>query len=164
MRRLYLIVPGQELTERLIRELESEGLATRKMSLYAQRPTRSATLTLPVRPMRASPWRSMWRALFGALTALIVALVLMVFGGLQIVLEGLLVVALLGALVGLSTARWGLVPPEVKQLRKELRPDDLVMLVDVPDDLLGQLEQTINTAHPEIRIKGTDPRGSPPFP
>ena len=161
---MYLIIPGQELTERLIRELQSEGLAARSISLYAQRPNRSATLMLPVQSMQASPWRSFGRALIGALSTLIIAFLIIVFGGLDMGLGGLLVVILLGAVMGVSTAQWGLVPPEVKQLRGELHPDDLVMLLDVPDDRLEQIEQTINAAHPEIRIKGIDPRGSPPFP
>jgi hypothetical protein len=86
--------------------------------------------------------------------------------GVAIPSVGLLVLAftLGGAVAGALTALWQGYPQELRPIRAELGRDDVVMLVDLPDELLGRVEQTIKDHHPEIRVKGTDPRGSPPFP
>ena len=38
------------------------------------------------------------------------------------------------------------------------------MRLQVPGERLEQLQKGIKRRHPEIRVKGTDPSGSPPFP
>jgi len=164
MRRLYLIVPGQALTERLIGELKTAGLRPGDMTLYAQQPVRSATLTLPVKTLRPSTRRILLRALSGAVSIFFLVVLVVLLGGLAAGTGVLLGAALLGALLGGATAGWGLAPAEISQMRKELRSEDRVMLLNVPDERLGEFEQMITARHPEIRVKGTDPRGSPPFP
>jgi hypothetical protein len=71
---------------------------------------------------------------------------------------------LVGAAVGAATAISSEFTAELRPLRREVGPDDAVMLLDVPDDRVGELEQTIASRPPEIRVKGTDPRGTPPTP
>jgi hypothetical protein len=134
------------------------------MVLYAPKPVRSATLGIPVQAMQARFQRILSRGLAGVMVVLLIVFLVVVFGGLDVGIGALLSLLLVGAALGAATARWGLIPPEVRQLNKELRREDLVMVLDVPDDRLGKIEQTIQTRHPEIRVKGTDPRGSPPFP
>jgi HAMP domain-containing protein len=76
----------------------------------------------------------------------------------------LLVATLAGAAAGAATGWLPRFPSELQPLRNELRRDDVVMRIEVPDERQGQLEQEIKARHPEIRVKGTDPAGSPPFP
>ncbi len=69
-----------------------------------------------------------------------------------------------GAFVGAATTWARPYPTELRPLRDELRRDDVVMRIEVADERLEPLETEIKERHPELRIKGTDPAGSPPFP
>jgi hypothetical protein len=76
----------------------------------------------------------------------------------------MLLFTLAGAAAGALTAAWPAYPSELRPLHAEVGRDDVVMLADVPDEQLGRVERLIQDRHPGIRVKGTDPRGSPPFP
>jgi hypothetical protein len=76
----------------------------------------------------------------------------------------LFTVTLVGAAIGAMTTLWRDLPRELRRLRSELHEDDVVMLIDLPEARLGEVERQIESRYPEIRIKGTDPAGTPPFP
>ncbi|MEJ2589789.1 MAG: hypothetical protein P8178_00060 [Candidatus Thiodiazotropha sp.] len=42
--------------------------------------------------------------------------------------------------------------------------DDILLIMDVPDRQYRGLSQKILAEHPGIRVLGSDPAGSPPFP
>lgn len=48
MRRLYLIVPGASLAERVVGELRADGQLETTMRLFARQPSRLAGVGLPV--------------------------------------------------------------------------------------------------------------------
>lgn len=104
-------------------------------------------------------------ALSGAALALTAALLVNAFGG-AVPAAGLVLVAftIAGAALGASTAAWRGYPRELRPLRAELRWEDAVMRLEVPDARLEEIQKGIKGRHPEIRVKGTDPVGSPPFP
>lgn len=165
MRHLYVIIPGALLTRQVVRELTAEGLNEQWIRLVSRRADLLNDLPVHVTSLRP-PRDAVWlRALAGAALALMAALLVIALG-VAIPSVGLLVLAftLGGAAAGALTALWRGYPPELRPLRAEVGRDDVVMLVDLPDELLGRVEQTIKDHHPEIRVKGTDPRGSPPFP
>lgn len=165
MRHLYVIIPGAPLTRKLVRELTREGLKEEWIRLVSRRSGLLGDLPVPVTgfgPSLVSIWP---RALAGAAVALILALLLLTFGVVVPSVELLLLIFILaGAAAGAMTAAWGAYPTELRPLRAEVGRDDVVMLADVPDELLGRVEQLIKDRHPEVRVKGTDPRGTPPFP
>jgi hypothetical protein len=165
MRRLYLIVPGPELAGRLVEELLSEDLTGQSMRLLSRRPRELDALPVPVTGFRPSPDNILLRILGGAAAALMVALLTVAFSGAgQSTVPLLLIVTLIGAAAGAATLLWWGFPAELRPLRGELKREDLVMLLDVPDERLGELERAIASRHPEVRVKGTHPAGSPPVP
>ena len=165
MRLLYLIIPGAPLTRRLIQELTAEGLEADWIRLVSRRADLLADLPVPVTSVRPPGETLGLRALAGAALALVAAL-LVVALGLAVPSVGLflLAVTLVGAVVGALSASWGAYPQELGTIRAEVGREDVVMLLDLPDERLEAVEQWIKDLHPEIRVKGVDPRGTPPFP
>lgn len=167
MRRLYLIIPGPDLAADLVHELLSDGMEQRQLSLFACRPRR---LKVPVPVSRLSAGGGadsmLTRTLAGAVIALVIALVAIAVGGAgpfagSVLLVATAVGAAIGAIAGRPRSGY---PTELEPLREELDGDDVVMLLDVADQRLGDWEERIKDLHPEIRVKGTDPAGTPPFP
>ena len=165
MRLLYLIIPGAPLTRRLVQELTAEGLEADWIRLVSRRADLLADLPVPVTDVRPPGETLGLRALAGAALALVAAL-LVVALGLAVPSVGLflLAVPLAGAVVGTLSASWGAYPRELRPIRAEVGRKDVVMLLDLPDERLEAVEQWIKDLHPEIRVKGVDPRGTPPFP
>ncbi len=169
MRRLFLTVPDPPLAARMVQELKGLGVDEQGIRLFAERPQRlsaaMAGVPVPVAALRVPPGSIALRALGGALLVLALALVLMSLGGAAALsLATLLALALLGALIGAATLLRGGPPREVRALRPELRGDEVVVVTEVPDDRLADVEQALKERHPEVKVKGTDPGGSPPFP
>jgi hypothetical protein len=169
MRHLFLTIPDPPLAARMVQELKALGVDEQGIRLFAERPQRlsgaMAKVPVPVAALRVPPGRIALRALGGALLVLALALLLMSLGGAAALsLAALVGLALLGAIIGATTVLRGGPPREVRALRPELRADDVVMVAEVPDDRLAEIEQALNERHPELKVKGTDPGGSPPFP
>lgn len=165
MRQIYLIVPGAELARRLVGELGADGLEGQSIRLFARQPGRLDDLSVSVNGLRPHRDTLMVRALTGAALALVAALLAIAFGG-PVPSAWLLLAAatIAGAALGAVTATWRGDPRELGPLRSELRREDVVMLLHVPDERLEDVQKGIKGRHPEVRVKGTDPAGSPPFP
>ncbi len=165
MRRLYLIIPGPDLAADLVEELLSDGMEQRQLRLFACRPRR-LKVPVPVSRLSGGADSVLTRTLAGAVIALVIALVVIAIGGAGPFAGSILLVATAaGAAVGAVSGRQrGGYPSELEPLREELGGDDVVMLLDVADQRLGNWEERIKGRHPEIRVKGTDPAGTPPFP
>jgi hypothetical protein len=165
-RRLYVVIPDPLLTGRLVQELLADGLTKQDIRLFSRQSSRLADIPASVTSLRAVPRNVLLRALAGAAIAL-VALVLwsIAFGraGSPSLLS-LLLTTLAGAAAGAGTLLLQTFPAELGPLRGELRSDDVVLRVEVPNRRQGLLEEEIKARHPEIRVMGTDPGGTPPFP
>lgn len=169
MRRLYLVIPGPERTEPLVRELLADGLKAEDIRLFSRRPERLDNTPVTVKGLGATKVRLLSQAAFGALAAVLVLILVSILaaalGGAALASPVVVVlVAAGGAFVGAATTWAQPYPTELRPLRDELRRDDVVMRIEVPDERLLALETEIKDRHPELRIKGTDPAGSPPFP
>lgn len=165
MRQLYLIVPHAPLTVEVVDELQSEGIGPTRMRVYAKRPARfsGSGITVTAFPQARDRW--MFAAVVGAIAALVVALLILLVAG-----AGpwsgvfVLIAAIGGAAVGATSRRDRSLEDELQPLRARVRRGDAVIVADVPDARLGEIEREIKARHPEVRVQGTDPRGSPPFP
>ena len=166
MRRIYVVIPGPVLTGRLVQELLSNGLTPEQdMRLFSRQPKHLTDVPLSVTSLRVASGKIPLRALMGASIAfLALLLVLIAFDAAEVKGLLLVVVTMTGAAAGAATALLQPFPSELRPLREELRHDDVVLRVEVPDARQGSLEQEIKARHPEIRVMGTDPGGSPPFP
>jgi hypothetical protein len=165
-RRLYVVIPGAVLPNRVVQELLADGLTKQDIRLYSRQRNRLAEMPVTVTSLRAAPGHVLFRALAGAAIVL-VALVLWAIAFGRVGSPGLLsllLTTLAGGAVGAGTDLLQPFPAELRPLRGELRPDDVVLRADVPATGLGPLEEEIKARHPEIRVMGTDPRGTPPFP
>jgi hypothetical protein len=165
MRRLYVIVPGPVLTLQLVNELIAEAIPREGIRLFAQTSSQLTDLPVSVRGFRPSRGLVLLRTLSGAILALLPALLIIIVGaGGDSTGFMLFTVTLVGAAIGAMTTLWRDLPRELRRLRSELHEDDVVMLIDLPEARLGEVERQIESRYPEIRIKGTDPAGTPPFP
>jgi hypothetical protein len=171
MQRLYFIIPGQSLTTQLVNELLEGGIPRLGIHLFAKKPAGLTGLTgLTVSVMGFQPPLDsiLLRALSGAVVGLLTVLLMFFQGGIAGNPVSLILIMLLaGSLLGALSAFWRDMPEgagELRRLRKELRRDDVVMLMDLPEGRLGEVEQQVKSRHPQVRVKGTDPAGSPPFP
>jgi hypothetical protein len=165
-RRLYVVAQGRALTNRLVQELLADGLTKQDIRLFSRQPNCLADISVSVTSLSVAPGHVLLRALAGAAIVL-VALVLwaIAFGRVgSPSLLSLLLTTLAGGAVGAGTDLLQPFPAELRPLRGELRPDDVVLRADVPATGLGPLEEEIKARHPEIRVMGTDPGGTPPFP
>jgi hypothetical protein len=169
-RRLYVVAQGPALTNRLVQELLADDLTNRDIRLFSGQPNRLADIPVSVTSLRAAPGHVLLCALAGAAIVLVV-LVLWAIGfgrvgspSLWSLLLTTLTGAAAGAAAGAGTALLQPFPAELRPLQGELRPDDVVLRVEVPDTREGPLEEEIKDRHPEIRVMGTDPGGTPSFP
>lgn len=165
MRRLYVIVPGMEMADGLRQSLLSNGIEAKGMQMYATG-RRSATGS-PIAPKHFRPTgaKLLLYALAGCLVlaalgwAVLADAVFTPLGAL-----GLSAMALAGLAAGAVVAIRSGPTGELKRLRREMGDNDLLLLLDVPDQRYADIENSLMNAHPEIRIMGSDPAGSPPFP
>jgi hypothetical protein len=165
MRRLYLVVPGASLSRELLRELAERGVDVRRVRVFGARPDRLSVLGVPVEGLHPAPRRVLSYAAAGAGLGLAAALLGAGLGGSGPWSAATLIGAALGgAGLGALWVRSQGFPREIAPLRPELRRDDVVLALDIPDPGLGPLQDSIGARHPEIRVKGIDPAGSPPFP
>lgn len=164
MRRIYLVIPGLQLTHQLHQELLSNGIDETHMQLFSRSPRQAGEHDLPLKRVYPQGRHFILFGLTGAVVALTLTLLVIPFLGMVIASGVLLVIALIGLLAGLAIVPWAGYPRDLKRIRQELSADDVLLLLDVRDQELGELEQEIKSRHPEIRVKGTDPGGSPPFP
>jgi hypothetical protein len=165
MRRLYAIVPGPALSVHLVKELLAEGAAPQSIHLFTREPGQLTDLPVSVTGFRPPRDMILLRTLSGAILALLTALLVITVsgvGGSPVLL--LLTVTLAGAAIGAVSTMWRGASRELHRLQGELREDDVVMVMDLPEARLGEMERKVKSRHPEIRVKGTDPAGSPPFP
>jgi len=166
MRRLYLRVPRQTSSAELVEGLLSDGLPPESIRLFTRQPRRLTRLPVSVRGFRSSPSTVALSSLAGVVIAMLAMLAVLAVSGAGPLAGSILVpsAALVGAIVGAASAWWRRAPPALREMRGEPGREDTVMLVDVPDDRLEQVEDAIKSRHPQVRVQGTDPVGSPPFP
>jgi hypothetical protein len=165
-RRLYVVAQGPALTDRLVQELLADGLTKQDIRLFSRQPNRLADIPVSVTSLRAAPGHVLLRALAGAaivLVALVLWAIVLGRAGSPSLLS-LLLTTLAGAAAGAGTLLLQPFPAELGPLRGELRSDDVVLRVEVPNRRQGLLEEEIKARHPELRVMGTDPGGTPPFP
>jgi len=104
----------------------------------------------------------------GAVTGLIVAtfvgVPLLALGGLGI--APMLVLMVVGGLGGAVYKLWvGNGPAgELYRLEEAFKRDETVMVIETDTDRINDLENKINSRHPDVFVLGTDPQGTPPFP
>jgi len=161
LRRLYMVIPGSELAQRLVSKLQKKGIPSQGMSLFAYRPDRLGDLPATVTGLTAGRRRMLMWGLLPCLVGALLGLALMAQGVHWLVLP---VLALAGLSLGAGRTHKLSLPADAEPLRAELGRDDILMLVDVRDDQQEQIQQDITEHYPEVRLKGTDPAGAPPFP
>jgi hypothetical protein len=172
MRRLYLIVPNPHLTHEVVRELLSQGAGPEQVWVHAKRPDRFSDAGIAASRLPSGRDQRVVPALTGAILALVAALlILAVTGAGPWSAVFVLVATLGGAAVGATSggpggtqAGPGKAPQVVSALRRRLGRDDAVVVADVPDARLGEIQRDLKARHPEVRVQGTDPQGTPPFP
>ena len=164
MRRLYVTIPGPSLSGRLVDELLAAGVERKRMRVFARDPRRLDHIGVKVRSFSPGVVALLPAAVAGGSIALVFLVIISIGVAVPWSAPLATAVTVAGAALGAGLAYWHDYPAELKPLGEELAIDDVVMTLDLPDERLGQVEKTIKARHPELKVKGTDPGGSPPFP
>jgi len=159
--RIYLVIPGPELTGRLFNDLQAQGLTSEGVELFAYHPDRLADLPVTATGLSARPRRIvLWSLVCGVIGALI-GLALLQRGTHWLVLP---LLVLVGVNLGAGSVYKIPLPADAEPLRGELGRNDVLMLLDVDDDAQSQIQQAVAEQYPEVRVVRSDPTGALFFP
>jgi hypothetical protein len=166
MRRLYFLFPDVQVVDKVVDELLLAHIEWKHIHVVAKRGTFLGNLP------EASVWQKtdiipvMLRAMaIGGGAGILFALVMLAVepqfqeaGGLVLVaslLAGVGVGAYLGGMLGLNV-----VNRRLKAFQKAMERGELLVIADVPRDLVEEVTERIKKAYPEAEPEGTELRGA----
>lgn len=161
MRRIYFLAPNIETTHKIVDELRIEGIEDRHIHVLANRDT----------PLEDMPDASVFdktdfipaverAAALGAATGLLAGLVALRFVGfaiaggpvLGILLYGATVVAMMNGLLGLQVGH-----SKVNDYADAIERGELLVLIDVPEERIEAIRQSVTKHHPKVEFEGIEP-------
>lgn len=169
MRRLYFIAPDVETAKAIVDELLLARIEERHIHVLAKEGTPMEDLPEASLSQKSDLVPALERGLaIGGATGVVAGIVAVTFPPAGLVLGGgaILATGLTGAGVGaLMATMIGVDVPNsrLKQFEEAIEAGKLLMMVDVPRDRVGEIEDKIKQHHPEAEIGGTEPT-MPPFP
>jgi len=169
MRRLYFIAPDVETAKAIVDELLLARIEERHIHVLAGEGTPMEDLPEASLSQKSDLIPALERGLaIGGATGVVAGIVAVTFPPAGLVLGGgaILATGLTGAGVGAFMATMiGVDVPNsrLKQFEEAIEAGKLLMMVDVPRDRVGEIEDKIKQHHPEAEIGGTEPT-MPPFP
>jgi hypothetical protein len=168
-RRLYFLVPDIVHTRQIVQELLLNHVEERHIHVMAKEGTPLEDLPEAGVLQRSDVVKALERgAGLGGATGLLAGLAAVTFPPAGLVLGGgaVLLTTLAGAGIGAwASALIGASVPnsELQRFEKALQEGQVLMLVDVPANRVGEVTDLIKKHHPEADVAGTDPTW-PPFP
>ncbi|MEJ2645650.1 MAG: DUF1269 domain-containing protein [Gammaproteobacteria bacterium] len=169
MRRIYFLVPDVNTARQVVDELLLNRIEVRHIHVIARDGT----------PMQDLPEASFVQAsdfvpalergmAAGGATGVVAGVIAVSFPPAGLVLGGgaLLGIALAGAGMGAllsSMIGAGLPNSRLEHFKQSIEAGKVLMLVDVPRQSVGDIEERVRIHHPDANIEGTEPT-IPPFP
>ena len=164
MRRLYFLIPDLALTENIVNELKSQGIAEKHLHVIA-----AVTHSLKGLP-QATVWQKTelahgleWGTGIGGTAGLLGGLLTVAFppGGIALGGGALLIGAAAGA--GVGAAMIGLMKGhehnhQLDDFKKEIEQGEILLMVDVPRAEVDSTIDSILLHHPDAQIKVSQPR------
>ena len=169
MRRLYFLVPDVATASKIVDELLLARVEERHMHLVAKEGTRLEHLPEATFVQRTDFVPALEKGLaLGGATGALAGLVAVTFPPAGLVFGGgaVLAMALAGAgfgawassLIGISTPN-----SRIREFERAIDQGQVLMMVDVRKERVGEIEALVKERHPEAEVEGTEPT-VPPFP
>jgi hypothetical protein len=171
MRRLYFLLPDVESAKKIVDELLLARIEERHIHIVAKDHHALEVAHLPEAGLLEEsdfvPALERGLALGGA-TGLVAGITAVTFPPAGLVLGGgaILATSLLGAGLGAWVASMiGVSIPntQLDKFKEAVDEGQLLMLIDVPKDRIGDVTNLIKSHHPEAKVEGTEP-DIPAFP
>ncbi|RRQ21570.1 DUF1269 domain-containing protein [Thiohalobacter thiocyanaticus] len=169
MRRLYFLAPDVKTAKTIVDELLLARIEVRYIHVLAREGTPMADLPEAGLSQKSDLVPALERGIaIGGMAGVVAGVVAVTFPPAGLVLGGgaILATGLTGAGVGaVMSSMIGVDVPNsrLKQFEEAIGSGKLLLMVDVPKDRVGEIQEKIRQHHPEAEIGGTEPT-IPPFP
>lgn len=161
MRRIYFLAPNIKTTHAIVEELRNEGIEDRHIHILAKRDT----------PLEDMPEASVLQktdfisalergVVLGGTTGLLAGLAGLAYSGfviaggpvLGIIMAGATIGSLMGGLAGMNSGN-----SKLKKFENAIEKGELLVLLDIPMDRIGEITQKIIKHHPKAEFEGIEP-------
>jgi len=167
MRRLYFLLPGLEVTHKVVDELLLARVEERHIHIIAREGTPLKDLPEANLMQKSDFLPALERGIaMGGATGIVAGLVAMAFPGVIIAGGALLAMGLAGA--GMGAWLGGMIGVDVgnthiRQFEEAIQGGQLLVLVDVPRDRVEDIQKGVKKHHADADFEGTEPT-IPAFP
>lgn len=161
MRRIYFLVPTLELTQQIVKELQSEGVEDRHIHILAKRDAPLEDLPEAGVTIKTDFLPAVERGVaLGGTTGLLAGLIGLRFAGFAIaggpllgaIMAGATIGSLMGGLAGMNSGN-----SRLKQFEEAIEQGELLMLVDIPRERIEWIKNLVAKHHPEAEFGGIEP-------
>lgn len=169
MRRIYFLVPDLATAEAVTDELLLARIEERHIHVIAREGTALGDLPKASLLQSSDVIPAVERGLaLGGATGILAGVVAVTFPPAGVVLGGgaMLATALAGAGIGAwlsSMIGVDVTNTRIRQFEEQIRQGEILFLVDVPKERVGEIEAMVKSHHPDADIEGTEPH-IPAFP
>jgi hypothetical protein len=169
LRRLYFLLPDVPTARKIVDELLLAHVEWRHIHLLAREGTPLEDLPEAALSQKSDLMPALQRGMgMGAATGMLAGLVGMVFPPVGVTIAGGLLLAMTAAGAGFGALMAtmvgvGIPNSHLKPFEDAINDGQLLMMVDLPRERVGEIEDLVKGHHPDVDIKGTDP-AVPVFP
>ncbi len=167
MRRIYFLAPNVKVTHAIVDELRTMSIEDRHMHVLAKRDTPLEDLPEASEFQKTDFIPAVERgAALGATTGLLAGLVGLRFAGfaiaggpvLGILVYGATIGAMMSGLAGLQVGN-----SKVKQYEDAIEKGEILVMVDIDKDKIGEISKVITKHHPKAEFEGIEPLLPPSY-
>lgn len=167
MRRLYFLLPNLELTRKVVDDLLLARIDERHIHVIASEGTKLGDLPEASLAQKSDFVPAMERGVaLGGATGVLAGLAALAMPGVVIAGGAMLAMGLLGA--GMGAWLGGMIGMDaenthIKKFHSAIEKGEVLVLVDVPKDRVGEIEELVKKHFPDTEFEGTEPT-IPAFP
>ena len=167
MRRIYFLAPNIKTTHKIVDELRANGIEDRHLHILAKRDTPLEDMPEATEFQKTDFIAAVERgAALGASTGLLAGLIGLRFAGfaiaggpiLGILFFGATIGAIMSGLAGLQVGN-----SRVKQYEEAIERGELLVMVDIPKELIEAISKAIIKHHPKAQFGGIESILPPPY-
>lgn len=168
MKRIYFMLPGIEITKKIVDEMLVERVDEKHIHVLAKRGTKLENLPEAGYMQKTDFMPALEQGVaLGGVTGMIAGLVAVALPGGPVLAGGaILATSLAGAGVGAwlsSMVGSSIGNRQLTQFTDAIEKGEILMMVDVPMNRVEEIESIVLKHHPEAKCEGTEPT-IPPFP
>jgi hypothetical protein len=160
MRRIYFLAPDIKTTHKIVEELHREGFDDRDIHILAKRDTPLEDLPEATMLQKSDFVPAVERGIvLGGTAGLLAGVVGLAYAGFVIaggplfgvIMAGATIGSLAGGLTGMSAGN-----SRLKQFEEAIEKGELLVLLDIPADRIGEITEKIMKHHPTAEFEGVE--------